>query len=384
MNQSSTEPATIHADAVVGAQIEHAYGQLPIALFVNLINGVILAALLWGATDTDTIRLWLVALILVTAGRLALLQSFRRATRLSAVEPVWGRLFVIGACAAGLVWASAAPLLFPSSSFPHRVFITFVLGGMVAGAMPVLMSLKRAYAYFTVPITFVTSARLLAEGDPAHQTMGILILIFGAAMLLTAVRVGKMFRNTIELQLQLSLSNQNRLELERLLRIDELTNIPNRRHFDETFANEWRRARREGTELSLIIADIDHFKAYNDSRGHPAGDRCLARVAQTLAKTLRRPGDLAARIGGEEFACVLPNTTAAGAAVIAEHLRANVKALDMPHGGAASADRVTISLGVASSAQEAAVSPAELLRLADEALYQAKLQGRNQVVISRK
>jgi diguanylate cyclase (GGDEF)-like protein len=160
---------------------------------------------------------------------------------------------------------------------------------------------------------------------------------------------------------------------------DSLTGLPNRRHFDAALAQEFKRAARDNVALSLIMIDLDHFKGFNDLYGHPAGDACLRRVAEAVAGVPQRPADLVARYGGEEMMVLLPNTGAAGAAIVARLLRNAVRELQMPH--AASPERfVTVSCGVASflPARDPHV-PVVLVERADTALYRAKLAGRNRV-----
>lgn len=166
-------------------------------------------------------------------------------------------------------------------------------------------------------------------------------------------------------------------ELERLAIADGLTQIANRRHFNNTLAAEWTRLSREAQPLALILCDIDDFKAYNDTYGHVAGDACLQRVAAVLQEAARRPADLAARYGGEEFAIVLPNTTLDGAVAIAESVRSQLWHCQIPHRASRASDRLTLSLGVASAVPQPGSSPEHLLKAADWALYQAKLRGRN-------
>jgi diguanylate cyclase (GGDEF)-like protein/PAS domain S-box-containing protein len=168
-------------------------------------------------------------------------------------------------------------------------------------------------------------------------------------------------------------------ELQRLSQVDGLTELANRRALDEFLDQEWRRGRRSGTPLACVMADVDFFKAYNDTYGHQAGDDCLRAVASALRRGARRPGDLAARYGGEEFAVILPATDTEGAARVAEKLRAEVEALAVPHAHSTVADHVTISLGVSSIIPGAEGTGAQLLEAADRALYRAKQTGRNRV-----
>jgi diguanylate cyclase (GGDEF)-like protein/PAS domain S-box-containing protein len=162
---------------------------------------------------------------------------------------------------------------------------------------------------------------------------------------------------------------------------DGLTGLANRRAFDESLAREWLRTLHEGTQMSLLMLDLDHFKAFNDSYGHLVGDDCLRAVAAVIRETIRAT-DIACRYGGEEIAVILPGSGAEGALRVAEAVRGAVEALDFPHDANPSGNRLTASIGVAtalSGRDEAMQMPEGLLREADRALYEAKHHGRNRV-----
>jgi diguanylate cyclase (GGDEF)-like protein len=161
---------------------------------------------------------------------------------------------------------------------------------------------------------------------------------------------------------------------------DGLTGIANRRSFDETLEVEWLRARREQVPLSLLLADIDYFKRYNDTYGHQQGDACLKTVAATIDDQALRPADLTARYGGEEFAIILPTTDRDGASQVAERVREAVCALEIPHADSGVGQAVTLSIGVASVIPAIDLGPETLIAAADRALYAAKRGGRNRVV----
>jgi len=168
--------------------------------------------------------------------------------------------------------------------------------------------------------------------------------------------------------------------LDRLSRSDLLTQVANRRHFDEFLTQVWNRAARDGSPVALLLIDVDHFKAFNDRYGHPVGDECLRQVASTLKRHLRRPGDLVARFGGEEFVVVLPGLTLETAMQAAERVREAVERLAQPHAGSTTAAVVTVSMGVASmTAHDPLSSQMTLVTRADDALYKAKADGRNRV-----
>ena len=181
------------------------------------------------------------------------------------------------------------------------------------------------------------------------------------------------------MQLYSRVSEANR-HLERLSLTDQLTQLPNRRAFEANLAVEWRRAEREMLPISLLMVDVDRFKAFNDRFGHPAGDRCLRLVADTLGELARRPLDLAARMGGEEFVLLLPNTDVAGAIWMGERVRAAIAALGITNPGSFT-NVVTVSVGVASEypVPRGGIGSADLIERADTALYAAKRMGRNSV-----
>lgn len=178
---------------------------------------------------------------------------------------------------------------------------------------------------------------------------------------------------------QLEAANE---ELQRLASLDGLTHVANRRCFDTYLEREWRRMIREQSVLALILCDLDYFKFYNDTYGHQAGDTCLKNVAEAIANTVKRPADLVARYGGEEFAVILPNTPAEGAMQVAQEIRNNVKALQIPH-SASPLDCVSLSLGVAATLPRPKQSVKDLIVSADRALYEAKSQGRDRAVLKK-
>jgi diguanylate cyclase (GGDEF)-like protein/PAS domain S-box-containing protein len=167
--------------------------------------------------------------------------------------------------------------------------------------------------------------------------------------------------------------------LENLSATDGLTELPNRRRFDEFLGREWRRSLRDQSLLSLILMDIDYFKEFNDHYGHLAGDDCLRQVASVLDDVIKRPGDLAARYGGEEFACVLPETDARGAMSVAEKIREQLDLRNILHGFSSAADHITLSFGVATVVPQKGQNQSNLIDLADKLMYSAKQEGRHRI-----
>lgn len=172
------------------------------------------------------------------------------------------------------------------------------------------------------------------------------------------------------------------MALQSLATKDGLTGLANRRSLDDKLQLEWKCGLRAGTSLAFILADIDHFKRYNDHYGHPKGDECLRSVAGAIGSAIFRPADMAARYGGEEFAIIMPNTDLAGAHAVADRICMAVRALAIPHAASETASHVSLSFGVAALVPTAHNNQETLIADADAALYRAKNSGRNRVVIA--
>ena len=250
---------------------------------------------------------------------------------------------------------------------PDLILLDVVMPGL--DGHEVCMRLKAEPRTKGIPVIFISG--LSDESDEAKG------LEIGAIDYITKPFSPPIVRARVRNHLQLKRYQDM---LERLSVLDGLTGIANRRRFDEALDHEWLRSRRQSTTLSLIIIDVDCFKAFNDNYGHAAGDECLKQVASVLADGVSRPGDLVARYGGEEFVVIMPETDAVGAIVIAEKLRRGVLSLALPHAFSAAGEVVSVSVGGATIVPARhGQGPEELLKLADARLYEAKHAGRNRV-----
>ncbi|MGR2740029.1 diguanylate cyclase [Billgrantia sp. Q4P2] len=257
--------------------------------------------------------------------------------------------------------------------FTDRSLLIFTLG--VAKALAIAALLALVFHWFvTRPLLRVHAA--IAGTDPRQPgrwpkpAMGRHV----------NDELGHLVESVDQLMLAFQQGLDQRDRLHQISTMDGLTGIANRRHFDTFIAREWQRARRNGYALSVVFIDIDHFKEFNDHYGHVAGDDTLRAIAEALTRAVNRASDLVARYGGEEFVCVLPDTDLEGALRVADHIREEIRALDIPHAHSTRSGRVTASLGVASSTpahDDASVD--ELMAQADSQLYRAKRQGRDRV-----
>jgi len=235
-----------------------------------------------------------------------------------------------------------------------------------------------------VPIIFLSSKEADQDLNRAIEAGGDDYLVKPVSFVVLNAKIRALQRlesmRTKQIEMSRDLAAANR-ELEKLSRQDGLTGIANRRSFDSYLMTEVRRGARERQPLSLILSDVDHFKAFNDCYGHQAGDDCLRRVAVALSSAGRRPADLAARYGGEEFAMVLPGTALEGAVDVAQAVSRVIDGLAIPHARSAVHQTVTLSQGIVSLILEKETASEDLIQRADQALYLAKQQGRNRYVV---
>ena len=264
---------------------------------------------------------------------------------------------------------------------PDLVLIDVQMPGL--DGLEVVRRIRQLSGEHWVPVIFLTSmqdesdfTRGIEAGGDDYLTKPVSPVVL-EAKIRAMRRLDDMRRELMAVTLELREANER---LARLSQQDGLTGLANRRRFDLDFMRELGRARRDRHPISLVIADVDFFKAFNDTYGHPAGDDCLRRIASALRGTCRRPGDVAARYGGEEFALILPDTTEDSARQRAIDAMRAVAALEIEHRGSTVARTVTMCFGVAGSVPDAEVVADTLVERADRALYAAKRSGRNAVL----
>ena len=232
-------------------------------------------------------------------------------------------------------------------------------------------TLKEDPATKQIPIIFVTAVSEVMDESRGFE--------LGAVDYIT-----KPFHPPVvkaRVKLHLNLKRKQEL-LEKYAFIDALTEIPNRRRFDEILEKEWNRAIRSHAPLSLVMIDIDYFKHYNDTYGHGMGDDCLRKVAATLKESLRRGSDFVARYGGEEFMTILPDTAGDAAMEICRHIADNIRTLAIEHKSSGIGQCITVSMGGVTLHPNGGTSIDKFIETADKKMYEAKASGRNQIMIA--
>jgi diguanylate cyclase (GGDEF)-like protein len=367
-------PAAGTLDAHVRAErVRLVILQAPPAQLVSIVAVGVVCAVLWGVSDHARLITWFVIVTSFTIARIALALAFRARNPGSAQMRRWEAWFVATLAAVSLAWGVGGWLVMPPESPIHQAVVYFFLMGVAGGAVASYSAHTAATTVAICCLMIPATIGFAFEDVPALRTMA----AGGTLYLLAAVRSTRTFgfflRRTFQLQFELH-DAMGRAQAQ--ARTDDLTGIANRRAFVEQGRAAVEQARRYGRPLSLVMFDIDHFKKINDTHGHAAGDDVLVAVAATLRRAARA-SDTPGRLGGEEFAVLLPETEAAEADAFAERLRRDMAAMKVT-----SDDHVislTCSFGVAECGPNAGQLDT-LLGAADDALYKAKAAGRDRVV----
>ncbi|WP_119392751.1 GGDEF domain-containing protein [Taklimakanibacter lacteus] len=339
--------------------------------FAGALAGVALSTL-QTENSGEIFKTWLMADALGIALVTPLAVALRR-SGISAMKDKEGLAYMVlclglvGVVTAAVFSQSRYPLLFVI--MPFLVFAAFRLG---------LAGLSAAYVICgSIALAMTSSGSgpmfLIAETTAGDRLF--LVQMFILFIEVSTIPVALALESRLRLESQLATANAR---LEHLAGTDPLTGLPNRRAFDRAFEREWAIAARAKVPLAVAIVDVDHFKAFNDTYGHVAGDDCLTRLGEILSNTIFRPGDFIGRYGGEEFVIVLPGTDMAGAEKVCERVKEIVSAANLPH-ETSPLDHVTVSVGFASMTPDTLLSKNQLLEAADVALYSAKSNGRNRV-----
>ena len=370
-------------------QVTTLYRKTTLSFWGNLVLAAILSlflirhhqAALISQSFNYYIIVWLALLVAVCFYRLNLSRQFNPSHYHDSGSIVlWANKHILLTTIINTIWGAAGFVLLPSD-FSHQVLLVCILFSVLLISVPVLAISRFAYSIqlFAVLTPILISLMIkenLEVGNSYLLPIG--VVIFAATLFSVSEYIHRML---MELR-------DSQSSLKKQANTDTLTQIPNRRAFDQTFKNEWRRTTRDELPIALLLIDIDLFSQYNDIQGQRAGDNCLKSIASCMEVVTRRPADLAARYSGEEFAVLLPNTTMENAVMLGEKLRYKVERLQIPHPGSEH-KVVTVSVGVSCCApkteeekaeeEDDVMFPAMLMNAADNAMFLAKKQGRNRV-----
>src|SRR3569833_567800 len=356
-------------------KLRHVWSNLPATLVVTVTGAAVLTGMLRHVVPLSVLMTWFIAGAFVSFVRYRQYLVFRR-MRGDAIEILLCtlRLFV-GTAMSGLFWGSAALVLFPAGSLAHQVLIAFILAGLAAGAMTSYAVIWLCYALFVVPAILPLVLRLALQNTEIHVSMALLGLIFVVAVVHAAHRTDRMITNVLNVRAE-------NFKLTRALHHqathDPLVDLPNQREFNRRLNVFAQSSAIRGEPFAVLFIDLDRFKEINDTGGHAAGDEALRRVSQ-LVKSHLRPSDTVARMGGDEFAVLLPACSREAAVRIASKLLVTIEAFTLEWEGKRTF-RVSASIGLA-YAEPGEHDTAALLRAADAACYAAKIGGRGRIEV---
>lgn len=369
---------------VVAEQVRLTYAQTQKILIGGLLSSILFCAVMWDQVPHTYVRSWfiLIAFLLVLRGCFYL--AFIKHQNKGLPPQLWNWIYLTTTVAFSATMGSASMVIHLTDDITYHFIVVAWLVGYSGLAVSSYSMNFRAVAAVFIPMLSLLIISLALAGTTTHLLSAIALTLWSAMVLITMLPVSRSIIKAISLNHRLRLEIEERKKLAQQLRElsikDGLTGLFNRRHFDDIYGNELKRAQRLGTELSLMMIDIDCFKQFNDTYGHRAGDDCLRCVSAAIGNSVNRPGDLVARYGGEEIVILLPGISSEHSFHLAEQMRHGIQNLSIPHKETivAGTDTVSVSIGIATLGPDAPQDDTDLLKRADDALYQAKADGRNQ------
>ncbi len=363
--------------------IELMYFQASNAYSSSIAAGVVLGLMFWDSAPRAGILVWAASYGSMIAIRHVLGKRFNAAPRRNEEAERWLYYFaaVVGIC--GVIWGVYGVFLANYADTYQLAVVIIALGALLSGAVNAYSVSVPVFLAFSLPTMMPIGVWLVLSPIGGNRFLGTMVFAWLVFMCFGALRFRKFALESLGYQFEnvQLVHNLEQLagQLKQLSSIDSLTNVANRRSFDEEFDAAIASAKQDGAPISLILCDIDFFKLYNDAYGHMQGDVCLRSIASQLDTVSRRLGALAARIGGEEFAVILRQAGVDSGVQLAEELRGAIERLGIVHSKSQVGGIVTGSFGVCSMVPADGTTRSDLLQRADEALYEAKRAGRNRV-----
>ncbi len=333
----------------------------------NLVAGLTLVAGLWTTVRHDLMITWMSAMIILNAVRWIAGRRFPKGFISEAETHRWEGRLVASVAISGILWGVAGSVFYVPNQPEYSLFLALLIIGMCAAATATLSYHRIAYPVFLLPAITPIMLHLMSDSELTTNVVGFVLPIYFMLLYLLSREIYQTAHNSIV----------GRIESQYQAMFDHLTGVANRRAFEETMDREWYRVMRDKRALSLVIADIDNFKLCNDTHGHAVGDRVLKAVAALLERRIRRGADLVARIGGEEFAIILPETDLSGAVALVESIRVDIRKLAISYHN--EIPNVTMSFGISSLVPDNSLDVGVLFSEADAAVYQAKRKGKDRI-----
>lgn len=364
--------------------IDLLYGQLMKVLISHPIMAAIVSLWFFNIAPVIELILWASCICFLAAFRFTLnifYQTNKEASNSARWLHIWVALSFVQASCYSIGFIYFVPLTNPTYIVAVGLFIAVISGASIIGTL----SSRYAMAASIIPLLIPNAVYFGLYGGQFGSLVALTLILFSIVVLTLGIRLNRAFAKSMALNHQHKIEIEKRKQIEHQLQLisrkDGLTNLYNRRYFDEVLNTEIGRAQRNHSPLCLLMIDIDYFKNYNDQYGHVAGDECLINIADIISNLASRKGDLIARYGGEEFGIILPNIDLQGAVSFANKIQQSVKAANIEHISTqlSSLKCVTVSVGVTNLQPFRRMTTTQLIDVADRALYKAKQDGRNRV-----
>ena len=349
------------------------YRSMPSSALGHVFAGVFVVYALWEVMAPTTLIIWLTVLTVVASFRLVATLWVEKRLHDASVAQIeqWAFFLLFCALLQTVTWGASVFLIWPED-FAHRAFLVVALAGIIAAGGIILALHQRSFAIYCLPIAIPAVIQLVMSGTRLELILAVLLVFYSGILFVSVNRLANVFQEGLRIRLLTQTES----------RTDALTALANRRGFDEALHDLWQQAIRTNQSMSLLIIDVDHFKLYNDYYGHPKGDIALKKVGELLSNIASRSTDLCARIGGEEFAVLMPATDLEGSRQVAEAIQTELTNARIPH---RNSDRgfLTVSVGLNVTTPDRQSSADLFMMETDQALYEAKESGRNKISLAR-
>jgi diguanylate cyclase (GGDEF)-like protein len=369
---SSVPPVSDQSDAVYREALVLLYRGMTNAMLGHMITSGFVVYALWPVVDNQRLLAWgLVVWAVALVRGLGALRFLHLWPQLGMSKlPFWQHGFVLMTLMQTSLWGSVTVFVWPET-LTYKALLVAVLVGIIAAGGVMLAVQRRSFWFYCLPIAVPAIFVLLLDGGRLERVMAALVLLFSLLMLVSVNRLTSIFLDGLDV----------RFKMQALSRIDALTDLPNRRSFDEFFSDAWQHSVRAGQSLGVLLLDVDFFKKYNDRYGHPRGDEALRQLATVLQRVASRSTDMCARIGGEEFAVIVPTTDLQGARLVAQQIIDQLAAEGIVHSDSPSGI-LTVSIGIKVGVPGRHDTRESFIDAADQALYRAKGAGRDRIEIA--
>ncbi len=383
MAVSSIECSNKIDQRVFAEQVCQLYTKSVTRPLLHFISLIIVVLLVHDHVDVMHVFVWASLLIGLNVYRLVDINKTQKVINETTDFRVFQKRFAICSCILGVIYGIGIVSFLNYLPTLKQVYLLMLISVIMPFAFFSFGSDRLSFSMFVYPLVIPPVLWLLSQEQDTYFYLGVYAVVY----LLVIRKLFKWNNETVTHEIRLKIENKELLEslqlvnerLTELSVVDELTQIQNRRSFDETIEKEWLRAKRLKKPISMLMIDIDFFKQYNDKFGHIKGDECLFSIADYLKSSINRPTDFVGRYGGEEFCIIMPDTYLNGAIKLAEEIRAGVKELKILNPGTKENEFLTISVGVASAVPTAEYTYMDLIYTSDKALYIAKTEGRDTV-----